>query len=221
MHSTPHPLSELFEEMRRIGISPKQDFSPPLLLSAYCDAHQMLERMLGGNFLHALPEQMEELSEYRQYQDIWSSIFEAQIPNRVEDLLIRYALGIPPHSILVNRKIGMLAEGSLAILAPATRPGDEVYAFSPSSHFAWSAKMHLLVLRPQLIESGIDAGNPDYETKQDDEGWENTRHFTLIGCAWTKTDDDIQFCEFWARFTNREYVRSNKFWDRRTTAWIH
>ena len=153
----------------------RADFSSPFLLSRYCDAHQMLERMLGGNFLDTLPNQREELFDQRQYRHIWSSIFETPIPNGVEDSLIRYALGIPSHSILTNRKIGVLGRGKVAILPPATRPGDEIHAFRLKAH---DLQYRLLVLRPYLMKSGIDAGYP-----RSGLSWGETRHFTLVGFA--------------------------------------
>jgi hypothetical protein len=211
MHSTPQLRSELFEEIKRNVLSPEQDFSSPLLLSAYCDAHQTLERMLGGNFLGTLPKPREDLFHQEKYQRLWGKIFlEFSVSNTIEDILFIHAIGYSQRT-LINRKIGVLARGSLAILAPATLPGDEVHAFYSSSLSKLNTNIHLLVLRPQLNKSGIDAGNPEYETKQDDgEGWENTRHFTLIGCAWIKIGDP-----FWL------YDRGSEWWDRRTTAWIH
>jgi hypothetical protein len=44
----------------------------------------------------------------------------------------------------------------------------------------------LLVLRPYHIKSGTRAGHLEYQIKlDDDEGLQNVRHFTLVGCAWT------------------------------------
>ena len=216
MHSTPQLRSELFGEIKRKYISPEQPFSSPILLSAYCNAHQTLERMLDGNFLEALPKQREELFLQDRYQRLWKNVYKTT--KQIEDILVIHAMVFHSQSILINRKIGVLAGGSLAILAPATRLGDEVYAFCPSPPLEWNAKMYLLVLRPQLIESGIDAGNPEYETKQDDEEWGNTRHFTMIECAWTNLDDVRQLRR---GFASGEYARRKKWWDLRTTAWVH
>jgi hypothetical protein len=170
IHSTPQFRLELFEEIKRNGVSPEQQFSSPLLLSAYCDAHQTLEQMLGGNFLDTLPEQREELFHRNKYQRLWRNIFSGSsvTTNAIEDILIMHAMGMYSQRILINRKIGVLAGGSLAILAPAPRPEDEVYAFCSNSKGITNVR--LLVLRPQLIKSGIDAGHPEYEAEQDDEG---------------------------------------------------
>jgi hypothetical protein len=224
MHSTPQLRSEVFKEIKKEikwnDTSPEQYFSSPLLLSAYCDAHQRLEQMLGGNFLDTLPEEREKLFHRDKYQRLWRNNFSgSSVANTIEDILVIHAIGMYSQRILINRKIGVLAGGSLAILAPTTRPGDEIYAFRSNPDSDWgNAHIHLLVLRPQLIKSGIDAGNPEYETKQDDEEWGNVRHFTLIGCAWTKIDD-IQ--QLWEESDGIPYLKSDEWSDRRTTAWVH
>ena len=217
IHSTPQ-RSELFEEVKRNDIFSGQHSSSPLLLSAYRNAHQTLEWMLGGNFLNTLSKERQELFRLDKFQHLLRSISsKSSVTKTIEAILVLHAMGMYSQRILINRKIGVLAGGSLAILAPATRPGDEVYAFCSKCVSGFITEVHLLVLRPQLIKSGINAGNPEYETKQDDAGWGNVRHFTLIGCAWTRIDDAL----LTLGFTNGESARRNKLWDMRTTAWVH
>lgn len=126
---------------------------------------------------------------------------------------MRYALGISSHYILPNRKIGVLGGGNLAIVPPATRPGDKIHAFRLNGH---DRLCRLVVLRPYHIESGEYAGYPGSETS-----WGITRHFTLVGFACMGDHDEFFGRLIWKKRIHKGVDWFNNLLDGSTTALIH
>jgi hypothetical protein len=227
MQATPELRSEIYEEIKRNGGDRFWCSSSPLLLSVYCGLYQTLQRVLGGNFLDTLPEQSQDLFHQGKYQNIWSSITEDNVPNEIEGFLVRHAIGMTSPWNLTNRKIGVVGGGALGILPPATQPGDEIYAVGLHHSRKYPGRvvdLHQLVLRPYLINSAIDAETPEYETTRDDDGgWGNTRHFTLVGCAWIGALASSYPSLFLDGYSGPDsgFKEQPQPKDRRTTAWIH
>jgi hypothetical protein len=207
------------------------------LSSEYRRADESLRSLLGENFLEPLPEQDEELFQQDKYRDFWRCIYGAGFfyiaGINVEDCLMVHALGLDVPSgdipcVVANRKIGVLSGGALGILAPATYPGDEIYAFAVKANpmkGVGDICIHLLVLRPYPIKSITHASHLEYKTKRDNKGgWENIQHFTLVGCAWVGYDCLAmkRAYQIWDRkgFDSRDY-EDNAWGDLKTTAWIY
>jgi hypothetical protein len=136
----------------------------------------------------------------------------SRLIDSLEHTLMRWAFELEGCSgWLTGRRIAILSTRLLSIVAPETRPGDEIHEYYDNREF------RLLVLRPYSISAAV-SNHHDRATKRDDRwtDWGSVRHFTLVGLAWVEDVWD----EDWS-LDLRDYSRHKNRPDMRTTACLH
>lgn len=156
-----------------------------LLTSYYREGYGQIRRVIGEDVLAPLPESDEVLSREDEYRSIWKYIASSGMMvessyNTLIPMLMKQALNPVPRTWIAGRRFARLCGGELAIVPPATRSGDEIYAFALRSSSDDYFNPHLLVLRPYPAIPRADISDLNRGAKRSPG---DGRHFTMVGLA--------------------------------------